>query len=67
MARGYSQPGPGRLVRDDGRVEAVRYYQTEGARFSGWIVREPGDPYAYSDPIPNKPEAIEVLLAWEVQ
>lgn len=65
--KGWSEPFPGKLVRDDGLVEAERYYQSEGARFSGWIVRVVDDRYSYSDPIPNKAEAAEVLLSWTVE
>jgi hypothetical protein len=65
MSKGYRQDYPGKLIRDDGIVEALRYYQSEGAGFSGWIVRSTTDQYSYSDPIPTKPEAIEILLDWE--
>jgi hypothetical protein len=64
-SQGDQQPAPGVLVRDDGQVEAVRYHLSEGARFSGWIVRSTTDRWSFSDPISTKPEAVEVLLAWE--
>jgi hypothetical protein len=65
MAAGYRQVRPGLLLRDDGQVEAVRFYLADGAAFSGWIVRSTTDQYSYSDPIPTKPEAIDALLGWQ--
>lgn len=62
---GYRQDRPGHLTRNDEQAEAVRYYKADGARFSGWIVRSTTDQYSYSDPVPTKPEAIELLLAWD--
>jgi hypothetical protein len=49
------------LLVDDDIVlvaEATRYYQSEGATFSGWIVVSGR---LHSDPIPNKPEAMAQL------
>lgn len=58
--------GPGRIVRADGLVEATRYYRTEGAAFSGWIVRSVlGPPTNGSDPIPTKQAAVTALLSWK--
>jgi hypothetical protein len=54
-----------RIVRDDGQAEARRFYKSEGAAFSGWIVSSTSDSYSYSDPIPTKAEAIEALLRWD--
>lgn len=42
--------------------EARRFYKSEGADFSGWVVRSGLD---YSDPIPNKREAMK-HLRWAV-
>lgn len=39
-------------------AEATRFYKRDGADFSGWVVRSGLD---YTDPIPNKPEAMEAL------
>jgi hypothetical protein len=39
-------------------AEAERFYKKDGANFSGWIVRGGLD---YSDPIPNKSEALRQL------
>lgn len=69
MSAGYHQPHPGRLVRDDELVEAVRFYRSEGASFSGWIVRNVrGFIHGEhpSDPIRTRAEAVEVLLAREL-
>jgi hypothetical protein len=41
-------------------AEATRYYQRDGATFSGWIVASHGDG-SHSDPIPNKREALAQL------
>lgn len=55
-------------MRDDGLVEAVRYYKSQdGSSWSGWIVRETATHGGYSDPIATKPEAIEQLLIWGKQ
>lgn len=62
--KGYTDFG-GRLERSDEEVEAVRYYKTEGATFSGWVIRSRVDSYSYSDPIPTKAEAIRYLLQWD--
>lgn len=62
--KGYTDHG-GRLSRDDGLVEAVRYYRSDGASFSGWVIRSTYDSYSYSDPISNKTEAAECLLSWD--
>ena len=62
--KGYTDHG-GRITRDDGIVEAVRYYRSEGASFSGWVVRSIYDPHSYSDPIPTKVDAAKALLAWD--
>lgn len=43
-------------------AEAERFYKRDGATFSGWIVRHGLD---YSDPIPNKREALK-HLRWAV-
>jgi len=66
-SKGYTQAAyrAGRIVRDDQQVEAVRFYKSEGATFSGWIVRSTTDDYSVSDPIPTKAEAIEALLGWD--
>jgi hypothetical protein len=66
--RGYTQAPyrAGRILRNDGEVEAVRFYKSEGAAFSGWIVRSIHDQYSVSDPIPTKAEAIEQLLGWDL-
>lgn len=64
-ARAYVDHG-GRIERKDGQVEAVRYYKTDGANFSGWIVRSNRDIYSYSDPIPTKAEAIKAMLTWDI-
>jgi hypothetical protein len=63
---GYRQANyrAGVITRDDDAVEAVRFYKTEGAGFTGWIVRSTTDPCDYSDPIPTKGEAIAMLLRW---
>jgi hypothetical protein len=55
---------PGRLVRADGKAEATRYYRSLGDYFDGWVVRSTSDRYSYSDPIPNKTQAIRTLLEW---
>jgi hypothetical protein len=57
----------GYLIRSDGKVAAERYYQSEGASFSGWVVRSLRDKHSYSDPIPNKKQAIKALLNWDLQ
>lgn len=38
--------------------EAQRFYRSQGAAFSGWVVKGMG---GYSDPIPNKDEALREL------
>lgn len=62
--KGYTVAGPGYLVRDDGKVEAVRYWAGRDG-FAGWVVRSTSDRYSYSDPIPTKAEAVAALLAWD--
>lgn len=66
-SKGYAQPAPGTLIRDDGKVQAKRFTKRDGANFSGWVVSEYMDRHAYSDPIPTKSEAIDVLLGWVVE
>jgi hypothetical protein len=60
----YTAERPWLLTRNDGRVEAQRYYKSEGASFSGWIVRSTTDRFSLSDPIPNKASAIKHLMEW---
>lgn len=60
----YTEDRPWMLTRNDGKVEAERYYKSEGSSFSGWVVRSTSDPFSYSDPIPNKKEAVHQLLQW---
>jgi hypothetical protein len=45
------------LVDDDIILvaEATRYYQSEGATFSGWVIASGRNS---GDPVPNKPEAM---------
>lgn len=43
-------------------AEATRFYKSEGADFSGWVVRCNQNP---SDPIPNKRDAMRELR-WAV-
>jgi hypothetical protein len=55
-----------RLIVRSGRLElgdyeAERLTRADGADFSGWIVRSKTNPSDYSDPLPNKRRAIEVL------
>ncbi|MFC8889555.1 hypothetical protein ACFT54_10085 [Streptomyces cinereoruber] len=38
---------------------ARRFYKKDGADFSGWVVES--GPHSYSDPVPNKPQAMTVL------
>lgn len=42
--------------------EATRYYRTEGADFSGWIISR-GSDYS-TEPIKRKPNALEQLRHW---
>lgn len=64
-SKGYREIRPGYLMRDDGLVEAVRYYKSKDAiNWSGWVVRETKCHGSYSDPIATKPEAIKQLLMW---
>lgn len=37
-------------------AEATRFYKSEGAAFSGWVITSGRN---YSDPIPTKTEAVE--------
>jgi hypothetical protein len=64
--KGYIEQTSTRLVRNDDQVEAVRYFKSEGCRFSGWVVRSRVDRYSYSDPISNKQDAIRALLTWDM-
>lgn len=41
-------------------AEATRFYKRDGAGFSGWVVSAGGG-LSYSDPIPNKREAMAQL------
>ena len=55
-----------KLIRERGRMElgdweAVRFYQTQGDGFSGWVVRSKYDSYSYSDPILNPRRAEQEL------
>ncbi|MEV5451530.1 hypothetical protein [Streptomyces sp. NPDC052535] len=43
-------------------AEATRYYRTEGANFSGWIISQ-GSNYS-TEPIKRKPNALEELRGW---
>lgn len=61
---GYTRKFRGYLVRNDGEAIARRFYKSEGAAFSGWIVSDP-DQLGFSDPIPTAEEAIATLLQWE--
>jgi hypothetical protein len=57
---------PGFYVRPDLNVTAVRYFKNQGtAGFSGWVVSSDKSQNSYSDPIPNKQEALLVLNEWE--
>ncbi|QDN64374.1 hypothetical protein [Streptomyces sp. S1D4-14] len=44
--------------------EATRFYKSEGASFSGWVVSTGGG-LSYGDPIPNKRQALKELR-WAV-
>lgn len=55
------------MERSDGEAEAVRYWKSEGATFSGWIVRSTHNSYSYSDPIPTQAEARRTLLTWDIE
>ncbi|WP_280430017.1 hypothetical protein [Nocardia brasiliensis] len=59
-------PGCGHVevVDTEGRLvaEATRYSPSwNGATFTGWIVAAGRD---HSDPMPNKPSALELLVHW---
>jgi hypothetical protein len=43
-------------------AEATRYFRTEGAGFSGWIIRR-GNDYS-TEPIKRKPDALKELRGW---
>lgn len=51
--------------RDDVELVAVatRYYTRDGADFTGWVVEGSG---TYSDPIPNKRQAMQTLRGFIV-
>lgn len=44
---------------------AKRFYKSEGANLSGWIVAHKTKRDDYSDPIPNRREALQALRAME--
>jgi hypothetical protein len=48
----------------DMKIEASRFYRSSGAAFSGWVVSSRGG-RSYSDPLPNKKAALEVMASWE--
>ncbi|MGY5634206.1 hypothetical protein ACW7N6_38340 [Streptomyces sp. UC1A3] len=43
-------------------AEATRFFRTEGAGFSGWIITR-GSDYS-TEPIKRKPDALEELRGW---
>jgi len=51
------------VVDDEGEelARADRFLQSEGASFSGWVVRQGAD---FSDPIGTKEAAVELLKLW---
>jgi hypothetical protein len=46
-----------------GHITATRFYKSEGASFSGWVVSNEEDRFHYSDPIASKARAIEIMKA----
>lgn len=46
-------------LQEDPNVDATRFYRKEGADFSGWVVARGQS--VYSDPIPTKKEAIQLM------
>ena len=44
-----------------GPISAAKYTKSQGAGFTGWVVRDERDRLCYSDPIPTKREAIKAM------
>jgi hypothetical protein len=47
-----------------GDYVAERFYKSDGASFTGWIVRTKIGSRNYSDPISNKRDALRLLTEW---
>lgn len=45
----------------DGRFSATRFYASRGDAFSGWVVQSTTDRSLYTDPLPNRQRAEEVM------
>lgn len=47
-----------------GNFEATKFTKSNGAQFSGWVVKHHFDNSRLSDPISTKTEALRVLRKW---
>jgi len=45
-------------------AEATRFYKSEGATFSGWIIRQASNGNHSTEPIANKRAAMKELRGW---
>jgi len=45
-------------------ASAFRHYKWDGDSDSGWVITTNAWTGAYSDPIPNRPEALSQLKVW---
>lgn len=45
----------------DGRFTATRFYVSRGDAFSGWVVQDTKDRSSYTDPLPSRKVAEDVM------